>query len=38
MATPDDVVVLHQQRNQAIADCEFPKAKLIDLQLKRVAD
>jgi hypothetical protein len=38
MATPDDVVVLRQERNQAIADFEFPKAKLIDLQLKRLAD
>jgi hypothetical protein len=38
MATQEDIAVLREQRHQAIAGCEFTKAKLIDLQLKRLAD
>jgi hypothetical protein len=36
MIDRDELELLRQQRNQAIQACEFPKAKLIDLQLKRL--
>jgi hypothetical protein len=36
MIDPSELALLRQKRTEAIANCQFPAAKLIDLQLKRL--